>query len=771
MKKLIALLLAVMMVFSLAACGEKPAEETPSETPAEAPADQTAEEDPLETDEIAELKTLNGKEYGKDYISLYKQFGADVSIADVIEDEETGTAYIERDGVLYTLGLDFLSRAMVYNTTVPEGGDWEDENDVYADWWRLYITRWNQLLPEIPLYSDEYYDFYNAQIKGTDEFPTNPYWTPMQASINWTSEKPDNSIIFGSTTELSGKFRMAKFAANAPNSADSDVQKLITGLGTVEQTPDGNFEWNPTVVKEHTEVLNEDGTETFTITIYDDLKFSDGSPITAKNYLVTPMVFSSPVAAQAAGMDHSAGMQYLGFQSFDVYTGPDCPAELPVLNDAGEPVLDADGNAMTTKTSKEFAGIRLIDDYTFSITVDAQYIPYFYAITYAAFDPQPMGLFLNDADIKDDGNGAYFTDNFYAKNGDKYVLADHIYKGAWNTDSTYPYSGPYVVSKWNDSDNSVVLTANPEFKGDMEGKKPSIEKVVYKKIVDATQLEDLKSGGVDVLATINGGESISEGIALCDKNPDKFVYNHYSRAGYGKLGFRADFGPVQFTEVRQAIAYCMDRAKFAKDFTGGYGGAIDGPYYSGSWMYKEAIADGMMLDAYATSVDSAIAVLEEGGWVYAADGSDYVSGVRYKKIPASEMDPRDITFASKDGAYKTEKVGDDYYMPLVLNWYGTTPNPVSDLLMTGFLENANLKNAGFVIQYTLGDFNPMVDELSQAPIYGYYSGTPLYTCFNFATGYPSAVYDYSFSLTIDPAEYDTYSQFYIKDMADAYWLQ
>lgn len=771
MKKLIALLLAVMMVFSLAACGEKPAD-APEESaaPTDAPADDT-EEVSVDESKIAELKTLNGKEYGADYISLYKQFGEDVTIADVIEDEETGTAYIERDGKFYTLGLDFLSRAMVYNTAVPEGGDWEDENDVYADWWRLYITRWNQLLPEIPLYSDEYYDFYNAQIKGVEEFPSNPYWAPTQASIDWTSEKSDNSIIFGDVTELSGKFRYAMFGANSPNAADSNIQKLITGLGIVEQTPDGNFEWNPTVVKEHKEVVNEDGSQTFTITIHEDLKFSDGSPITAKNYLVQPMVFSTPVAAQAAGRDHSLGMQYVGFKSFDAYTGPGCPAELPVLDGEGNPTTDVDGNPQVVKTSKEFAGLRLLGDYQFSVTVDDQYIPYFYAITYVDFYPQPMALFLNNADIKDDGNGVYFTDDFYAKNGDKYVMADHIYKGAWNSDSTYPYSGQYVISQWNDSDNSVVLTLNPEYKGNREGKKPSIEKIVYKKIVPATQLEDLKSGGVDVLATINGGESISEGLALCDKSPDKFVYTHYSRAGYGKLGFRADFGPVQFTEVRQAIAYCMDRAKFAKDFTGGYGGAVDGPYYSGSWMYKEAIADGMMLDAYATSVDSAIAVLEEGGWVYAADGSDYVSGVRYKKIPAAEMDERDITFASKDGAYKTEKVGDDYYMPLVLNWYGTTPNPVSDQLMTGFLENPNLKNAGFVIQYTLGDFNPMLDELSQAPIYGFYSGTPLYTCFNFATGYPSAIYDYAFSLTIDPAEYDTYSQYYIKDMADAYWLE
>ena len=110
-------------------------------------------------------------------------------------------------------------------------------------------------------------------------------------------------------------------------------------------------------------------------------------------------------------------------------------------------------------------------------------------------------------------------------------------------------------------------------------------------------------------------------------------------------------------------------------------------------------------------------------------------------------------------------------MPLVLNWYGTTDNPFTDQLMTGFASNENIKAAGFEVQYTVGEFNPMLDELYQAAIYGYYGGTPLYTCFNYATGFTSAAYDFAYNLTIDPAMYDDYSQYYVKDEADAYWLK
>lgn len=718
MKKLLSLVLAAAMLLSLV---------------------------PAAFAEEAETKSINGKEYGVDYTSLYSQFGKETTIADVTEDEETGLCYIEKDGVEYELGLDFLSMAMVYNTQVVDG--WDTEDDVYATWWRYYMQRWNYLMPEIPLYANEYYDLYNAQIKGTDEHPTNPYWSPAAALIDWTSEKEDNSIIMGNTTDLSGKFRYAAFGGSNPGAADLDVQNLSTGLETVATTKEGGYEWNPTVVKSHEETMNEDGTRTYTVTIYDDLKLSDGTPVTVKNYVVFPMVFSSPVGVAAAGKDHQAGMTLEGFKTFNTYDG-------------------TEGSG-----TKELAGLRMIDDYTYSITVAADYANYFYAISYAGLSAYDVSLWIGDADVKDDGNGVYFTDDFYAKEGDKYVMADHIVTASQNTDTTYPYSGPYVVKSYDSADKSAVLELNPNFKGNYEGVKPTIAKVVYKKIVSSTQLEDLKAGTLDVIAGITGGDETNEALALADGSDGKYVYTHYSRAGYGKLGFRADYGPAQFTEVRQAVAYCMDRAKFAKDFTGGYGGVVDGPYYSGSWMYKAAVDQGMILNAYATSVDSAIEVLTEGGWVYDAEGNDYVEGVRYKKIPGAVATENDINYKSKDGAYVTTKVGDDYYMPLVLNWYGTSDNPFTDQLMTGFASNDNVIAAGFNVQYTIGDFAPMLDELYQAAVYGYYSGSPMYSVFNFATGFTSAAYDYSYQMTIDPAMYDDYSAYYIKDQADIFWLK
>lgn len=547
-------------------------------------------------------------------------------------------------------------------------------------------------------------------------------------------------VILGSTTELSGDFRWPGFGGSSAGASDQDITKLTVGYGTMEIDQSGAYQWNKTAVKSHNETENDDGTYTIDIVINEGLKFSDGSAITAKNYVASILSFSSPVSV-AAGHSGMSGQAFVGYSEFRAYTGADAPEE----------------------AKKEFSGVRLLGEYEFSLTVSSDYYPYYFAYTYGAVDPDFLALVLGEGvDVKDDGNGCYLTDNFYAMTEGEdatYVKAEEIKANRYDT-TKYPYSGPYTISKWDEGNSEATLLANPEFQGNFEGVKPTIETIVYRLLVQETQLDQLKKGEVDVLSAITGGNDTKAALAVVDGT--NFSEVHYQRAGYGKIEFECDFGPTMFASVRQAVTYALNRTEFCQTFTGGYGVVVDGPYSPDFAMWK-AVKDDITLIDYSYSVANAEKALVEGGWIYNSKGEDFVPGqtgvdaVRYKKLTAEEAEACggvNKTYASvnnTDGVtYKTVKIGDDYYMPLAINWFGTTPNDVTDLLNTMLANSKDVAGLGMVIRSTVGDFTQLLGEIYRDASYGY-AGTPTFGMFNVATGWNTAVYDYAFNWSLDEA--------------------
>ena len=237
-----------------------------------------------------------------------------------------------------------------------------------------------------------------------------------------------------------------------------------------------------------------------------------------------------------------------------------------------------------------------------------------------------------------------------------------------------------------------------------------------------------------------------------------------------------------FPEVRQAIAYLLNRTEFCQAFTGGYGVVVDGPYSPDFDMWR-AVEDDIELIDYTFSPDNAKKVLEEGGWIYNSKGEPFVEGaggvdsVRYKKLTAEEANALDIygndagnkTFKSVANTdnitYETVEINGEYYMPLAINWFGSTPNPVTDLLSTTLANSSDLASVGMVIRATAGDFTTLLGNIYRDPSMGY-AGTPIYGMLNLATGWNSAVYDYSFNWSLDPSWAD-YSSNKVKDPYDA----
>ena len=733
--KIFALVLALVMVLTLFAACKK------NDGNTDEPTDDST--DPVEvpswtmSEEEQSMDYFKEYEYGTDYVDLYGAIGDKVT-ADMVE-ERDGLAYVTVDDTEYELGMDFLSMAMVYKCDPIEGSEeFSTADDVYNFWWKLYIQRWNYLAVEVPLYSNQYYHVYNSKIQ---DYSVSPYWGAANALpvASVDTSKGENSVILGNTTELNDSFRYAAFGVSSPNAAQNDITKMTQGLETVTTNEEGAMVWNDTVVKSHEEVTNEDGSKTTTIEIYDDLVYSDGTPITAKDYLSFVLAFNTPVMDAVSNYTYVGGQNYVGWADFKAATEP-----------------------------TPFTGLRLINDYTFSVTLDPSQLPYYYETSWLSFGPTPLNEWLGDADIKDDGEGAYITESFYAKDGDDWAMEDHIL--AARTDiSTYPYSGAYTIESWDASTSTAVLKLNPNYKGDFAGRKPSIETISYIRIVAETQNEWLTTGKVDILADITGGDETKAALKIAEDEPEKYSSTYYNRAGYGKLGFRGDFGPAMFAEVRRAVMYSIDRNAFAQDFTGGYGAVVHGPYYEGSAPYL-ANKDTILLDQYATSEASAIAQLEKGGWIYNSKGELYQEGdgIRYRELGRKYQTPENLAYASIDGNYKTVEIDGKYYMPLVINWFCTADNNVSEMLKTYWQTSEITKNIGMEVQYTQGEFNPMLAELYQSTADGW-NGTAVYSAFNFATGFNSAIYDYAYNWSVNPDYYD-YSQFYIWDEADVYWL-
>jgi hypothetical protein len=580
--------------------------------------------------------------------------------------------------------------------------------------------------------------------------------------------KVGGTVTLGNGTELSGDFRFPGVASSSIQASDQDILKLTTGYATMETDRTGSYKWNKTVVKEHKEeeVKVDGGVVNFkvTIEINPGLKLSDGTELKAKHFLAYTLAFAS--APGQATYKSSAGQSFVGYKDFKAYTGEG-----------------------SEKGKKEFAGLRLLGDYKFSMEIAGpDYYPYYFADTYGAVSPYDLKMLLGDADIKDDGNGAYLTPDFYAKDD----TADHNYKAIKHFQdarfdlSTYAYTGPYKVAKFDTTTREATLQINENFAGNWEGQKPHIEKIVYKKVVSETQAAQLKSKQLDILEGITGGDEVTEALKIKADGNGAFSEIHYDRAGYGKLEFDCDFGPAQFPEVRHAVSYCLDRNDFANTFTGGYGSVVDGPYSVNFQAYldnKDELEEN--LESYAVSVAKAKQELQAGGWTYNSKGEDLganwapgegVDAVRYKKLGEGEfgvdnanLEYEAVSVDTIGGVeYKTVKIGNDYYLPCVINWLCTENNPVSDLLTTKLQNGTNLKDAGVAMSKTVSNFSKLVDEISREG--EGYAGKPVYSLYNLATGWNSSIYDYSYNW-IDNSNIEMYDAFFaysVNKLSDPY---
>jgi|GEM_PF-485990 len=414
-------------------------------------------------------------------------------------------------------------------------------------------------------------------------------------------------IVFASHTRPSENI-MAGWDNIATN---SEVRGLIfDGLGTMERNMQGQWFANPVVNAEPIQITdNEDGSRTYTFTIHTANQFSDGRFITAHDYV-----------GWAALRTHSDyGLAFPNNSGFGVYTN-----------------------------------LRLYSDSQFSVTVGAEHLPYVWEeAIFMNLSPYPLHALIpgfdTQAQIVDNGDGVEIVGLSYR------LLEIGIYGGTYGditvdvgfrhhpTVSVGPYQFEFFDHYWGD----IFLIANPYFPATWDGHRPRIHTIIFHR--SDTVSEDIIWGVADIAVGMTGGWQIDELLSFTEQYSHNRRYESYTRNGFSLIRFHVDHGPTQFTEVRQAMAWIVDRELYLDVLIGGRGEIIHGNYAPAQWFVQEARERGMydLLTQYYFNPQQAIEILEAGGWVLNAQGQPFVTGVddvRYKDVSDITQSTYDMKF-------------------------------------------------------------------------------------------------------------------------------
>lgn len=469
-------------------------------------------------------------------------------------------------------------------------------------------------------------------------------------------------------TVLNGAPLTGFFISGYDNSSyDADVVNLLNKASTVYiDTKTAELKFNKTIVDGDPVIEETDAGKTYTYKIKSGLKYSDGTDITAKDFVFTLLLRAHSVHMADAGYE-SVGYGLVGYKAYS----------------AGE--------------TDVFEGVKLIDDHSFSVTIDKDELPYFYERSYVNIEPSPIHVWFPNAAFNADGSG--FTNTAAEIQAAEEKVQSLLENPTVST-------GPYVLESYQNA--IATFTLNEHYAGDENGNKAAIGKVIIRNVADDLLLDSIKKGEGDFAAGFIQGDDIKEGLGLSLKNVN------FPRSAYGKIMFKADTFPTNIKEVRQALGYVVDRNKFVEAITGGYGSLVDGPYGLSLPQYiqnKEEINS--KVNQYTLNIEKANSILDATDFKFEADG----------KTP---FDPAKAVASYENGYFRYNSEG----KVLEVKHYATVEAAaVSDLIGTTFPTGA--AQAGIKYTFVSGDWATMMSLIKGQE----------YNAYNFATSYPSTIYD------------------------------
>ena len=445
----------------------------------------------------------------------------------------------------------------------------------------------------------------------------------MSAFAEETSGQSD-SLVVANATKLSGYF-FTELWGN--NTSDQDVRAMLHGLETVTWTEEPQFDINSTVVKSVKDLAYKNGDRSMHIELNENLRYSDGTEITAADYVFSILLQASPELKEL-GASEGAYKWVYGYEAYH------------------------NGEKDT------FEGVNIIDKYTFALHVRKDALPYFYQNALIRVYPYPISEILPGCEVENTSRGARIKGEYNAQ-----TLEDTLFN-VIDGYASHPsvVSGPYKLVSYDAESGEARFEKNEYFPGNYQNQTANIEKVTLKWANPDTIVDEMKAGEVDLLDKVVSREQMK---ALTDAGLTRELY---ARRGYGYLSFACEDNRVCADQkVRQAIAYAVDAETFIDQYFGSYGYPVYSYYGQGQWMVgvvngivtpkqmtaNEAKRLGELtldnLNHYDFDLEKAKSLLDEAGWNLNAEGGEYESGVRYRKVN-DELQPLEIRWAkTSDG--------------------------------------------------------------------------------------------------------------------------
>lgn len=508
------------------------------------------------------------------------------------------------------------------------------------------------------------------------------------------SNKEEGNASVSNSITIDTQIFSEGFISGFGNSFDEAQIKSLMSNNTVELDANGKWHVNNNLLEKDIEREDLGEAVRFTVHLKKDLKWSDGEPMTAHDFLASNYLYFHPGAA-AQGIEFSdSGMNKAvypfhegktevlgGYKIIDDYTfSQDIEKEVKVLRQ------DDEGNEITS-TKVNF--------------------PNYYEIIYLGFSPLPLhAISAEGTKFENKDDGIVLVGDDPAVMMEKYVK-NFRYKVTVS-------SGPFYMDEKSDPNSEIILKANKYYAGNYEGQKPQLDEVILKPNDQIElRLDRLISGEVDYTShALDKAEFVEKARA----HDDVIGLKKYSRNGYGYVVMpAANNKTTSDVNVRLAVAKMIDRNSLIQSIFKGNAEIVNADYSMAQWMYQEKKAElEKELNPYTFNLDEANALLDKTQFRFEADGKT----------------PYDSSKASAEYLRHNDK-GEVF----LFRHMSTENNPISTNLLSQFTENA--PKVGMKYEITTVAWNKFVEFF-----YNYMSQdeSSRYDLFNLALGFAD-IYD------------------------------